>query len=162
MKNYKQYKNYNYEFTNDGTCRNIITGKILKRYYRPDGYVEYTLCDNGKKIRVLEHRVVAEIYLENVKNLPQVNHKDENKRNNHVSNLEWCDGKYNSNYGTGKIRMGAAHGKKVKQISLDGKVVKIFNSMAEASKVIGIGYDNISRVCNKYRKSAGGFLWEFC
>lgn len=75
-------------------------GKVLSPGIRPDGYLVVSL--QYKMFRV--HRIVAEAFLPNPDNLPQVNHKDEDKSNNRVDNLEWCDSKYNNNYGTARIR----------------------------------------------------------
>lgn len=76
-------------------------GKILNKCINSYGYVTANLTVKGKCKRVAVHRVVAEAFIPNPLNLPCVNHKDENKQNNHVENLEWCTYKYNSNYGTG-------------------------------------------------------------
>ena len=75
-------------------------GKILSPGIRPDGYLVVSL--QYKMFRV--HRLVAQAFILNPDNLSQVNHKDENKANNRVDNLEWCDSKYNNNYGTARIR----------------------------------------------------------
>ena len=79
-------------------------GRILKSYTDTVGYLNVRLCSNGKLKHHLVHRLVAEAFIPNPDNLPQVNHRDEVKNNNSVENLEWCDGKYNVNYGTRKIR----------------------------------------------------------
>lgn len=75
-------------------------GKVLSSGIRPDGYL--IVCLQERMFRV--HRLVAEVFIPNPDNLPQVNHKDEDKTNNNVDNLEWCDAKYNNNYGTARIR----------------------------------------------------------
>lgn len=74
--------------------------KILKLSYNNSGYYIVHLWKNGFRKSKLLHRLVAETFIPNIDNLPQVNHKDENKSNNRVDNLEWCTAKYNSNYGT--------------------------------------------------------------
>lgn len=75
-------------------------GKILSPGIRPDGYLVVSL--QYRMFRV--HRLVAQAFIPNPDNLPQVNHLDEDKSNNRVENLEWCDAKYNNNYGTARIR----------------------------------------------------------
>lgn len=78
----------------------FLRGRILKLHTLRRGYLDVRLCSNGKVKSFLVHRLVAEIFIPNPDNLPQVNHRDENPSNDNVDNLEWCDGKYNVNYGT--------------------------------------------------------------
>ena len=79
-------------------------GKVLSPGKDRNGYLFVVLSYNGKHKGITVHRLVAESFIPNPDNLPQVNHKDEDKTNNNVDNLEWCDAKYNSNYGTARIR----------------------------------------------------------
>lgn len=74
--------------------------KICKGYLDKDGYYRAYLCKNGKIKTIGVHRLVALMFIPNEFNYKQINHKDENKQNNNVNNLEWCDCKYNINYGT--------------------------------------------------------------
>ena len=73
--------------------------KILKNYKDKDGYVKVILCKNNKTRFLSIHRLIAEAFIPNPDNLPQINHKDECKSNNSIDNLEWCSCKYNINYG---------------------------------------------------------------
>lgn len=82
-----------FEVSNTGFVRNKLTKQLCKQYGQ--GYLQVILNNHHKYV----HRLVAETFLSNENKLPQVNHKDENKHNNCVDNLEWCDAKYNSNYG---------------------------------------------------------------
>lgn len=79
-------------------------GKILSPVKHKKGYLKVVLNCNGKCKTINIHRLVAQAFIENSDNFPQVNHKDEDKSNNRVDNLEWCDSKYNLNYGTARIR----------------------------------------------------------
>lgn len=73
---------------------------LMKSYDARGGYKRIMLCDDSmNKNRFMVHRLVAMAFIENPNNLPQINHKDENPKNNNVENLEWCTCKYNQNYG---------------------------------------------------------------
>lgn len=94
------YNEYNhYLVSNFGRVKNGITEKILKPYKQYNGYLNVTLYNSGKKKTFFIHRLVAQAFIPNPKSLPEINHKDENRENNKVSNLEWCTRKYNCNYG---------------------------------------------------------------
>lgn len=82
----------------------LRNSKILKQTKTKDGYMQLGLHKNGKEQKVLVHQLVAMVFLDNPNNYVEVNHKDENKQNNSVSNLEWCNHKYNANYGTSQAR----------------------------------------------------------
>ena len=79
-------------------------GKVLSPGIKPDGYLVVVLSCNGKHKTIKVHRLVAQAFIPNPDGLPQVNHKNEDKSNNRVENLEWCDAKYNINFGTARIR----------------------------------------------------------
>ena len=91
-----------YEVSNLGRVKSLKFGKerILKPQKDTSGYLCVTLCKNNNQCQFKVHRLVAEAFIPNPNNLPQTNHKDECKTNNIASNLEWCDRKYNVNYGT--------------------------------------------------------------
>ena len=93
-----------YQVSNSGEVRNS-KGRILKPEYSNNGYACVHLRKDGKNKKYRVHRLVAQVFIANPDDLPEVNHKDENKANNHVSNLEWCDHIYNSHYGTAYDRM---------------------------------------------------------
>ena len=107
----KQYKGL-YQVSNTGLVRSLgmwvngnggskywRNGRILKCGNTGRGYLMVVLTKNENRKTHIVHRLVAQAFIPNPNNLPQVNHKDECKTNNNVSNLEWCDNKYNSNYG---------------------------------------------------------------
>ena len=104
-----------YEVSNTGQIRSfdryvkysngrihLHKGKVLSPIKDKDGYLQVNLCYNGKIHQIKVHRIVAQAFIPNPNNLPQVNHKDEDKTNNSVDNLEWCTVKYNNNYGSRK------------------------------------------------------------
>lgn len=88
-----------YEVSNKGNVRNVRRNKLL-RLQKNQGYIRVGLSKNGIKTWLRVHRLVAQAFLPNPDNLPQINHKDEDKTNNSVDNLEWCTAKYNNTYGT--------------------------------------------------------------
>ena len=124
--------------------------------------------DNGKGYLELEflgkhhyiHRLVAEAFIPNPYNFPCINHKDENKENNSVENLEWCDYSYNTNYGT---RTKRAKEKRFSDrfvvINLD--TGDVYQTPKDASRATGIHNDSISRVCKGKSKTAGGYRWRY-
>lgn len=122
-----------------------------------NGYLRVNLSNNYSTKHFLVHRLVAEAFLPNTQNAPQVNHKDEDKTNNRVSNLEWCDAKYNSNYGERTKKTTIAKLKKVKQYDMQGNFIREFSSFKEASDSIGV---SIYKQDCKEGKSAGGYQWR--
>ena len=95
----------NYEVSTEGQVRNITTGHILKPRDNGRGYLEVGLHTNKKRTHKYIHRLVAEAFIPNPNNKPEVNHIDEDKTNNSVNNLEWLTHKENNNYGTKNERM---------------------------------------------------------
>ena len=88
-----------YAVSNNGRVMNVRSGRIL-RWLNCKCYMTVGLSKGGKVKTIYVHRLVAQAFIENPDNLSEVNHKDENKTNNSVDNLEWCDRKYNNNYGS--------------------------------------------------------------
>lgn len=134
---------------------NTRTGKILKPQVKR-GYLTVNLYSNGYMKTCLVHRLVADAFLPNPYGLPEVNHKDEDRSNPDLSNLEWCDSSYNKRYSSGN------KGRGVLQILKDN-VINKFISINEASRTTGIPASSICRCCSKtlYHKTAGGFEWRY-
>lgn len=133
------------------TIRGRKYDKLLSPCKKNNGY--YIVDINGYNKYV--HRLVAEAFICNPNNLPQVNHKDEDKSNNSVDNLEWCDGDYNMSY---------SKGFKVNQIDIiTNKIINTFDSANQAAKIINKSNRVILDCCNGTRTSniAGGYKWEF-
>lgn len=149
----------NYQITDDGRVWNKKLNKYLKGSYHRDGYRKVSLRINNKKSPVTKsvHRLVAEAFIPNPDNLPCVNHKDEDKTNNSVDNLEWCTYQYNNTYGDRLIKTAIKKTKQVYQYNLDGELVKIWNSVKECSENNGWPKSTIGAVCrgirgkNKYK-----------
>ena len=96
-----------------GNIKSLKKGLIRKQSDNGNGYKCISLYKNNKSKTFYVHRLVAQAFIPNPNNLPQVNHKDENPSNNCVNNLEWCDSKYNSNYGNHNKKLSEAHTGKV-------------------------------------------------
>ena len=157
---WKDCKGYEgkYQVSNLGRVWSIGSQKYLKGSYGKDGYIKVNLtAKNGKVKTERIHRLVALAFLDNSNNYPQVNHKDENKQNNCVDNLEWCDAKYNANHGTRNKRVSKANSIPVYYFELD----KTFYGAREAERELGINHSSISKACHGKQKTAGGYLWEY-
>ena len=131
--------------------------KILKLTKR--NYVEVGLIKNGVVKTFYVHRLVANAFIPNPNNYFYINHKDENKLNNHVDNLEWCTKSYNNNYGTRTQKTR----KKVCQYDINNNFIKLWDGIRVASRGLNIPSQQISQCCNntKYRKTAGGYIWKY-
>lgn len=129
--------------------------KRLKPFPNGTGYLFVGLHRNKQVELHLVHRLIADAFLPNPNNLPQVNHKNENKADNRLENLEWCDGKYNTNYGTGMRRRSIKMSKKVGILSSNGELEMSFDSLQDAAKHIGVTIQAISQSIRKNQKSKG-------
>lgn len=124
------------------------------------GYRGVTLFRDGARYYKSVHRLVAEAFIPNPDKLPLVNHKDENKSNNRVDNLEWCTRLYNANYGSSRQKISDRVSSKVGQYTKDGVLVAVWDSMTLASKNVGACLSEISKSCKDNRYSAGGYKWR--
>ena len=97
---WKDIKGYEglYQISNFGNIKSLRTNKLVKAFKNTKGYCQVSLWNNNVKKMFVVHRLVAQEFIPNPNNLLQVNHKDEDKKNNNVDNLEWCSVKYNCNY----------------------------------------------------------------
>ena len=159
-----------YDVSSFGRIRNTFTRKELKQS-KTRKYCYVSMWYGHSRVRKTVSRLVAEAFIPNPRNLPQVNHKDENPENNRVDNLEWCTASYNSSYATRNERMLKTRKlknlktreKPVLQVDLSGFVIGRYDSIIDAHRKTGIDFSNISKRCrdNCYNKTAGGYMWIF-
>lgn len=154
-----------YQVSNMGRVRSLRRNIILRQGISR-GYYILILSKNGKRLTNKVHRLVANAFISNPNNYPIVNHKDENKTNNCVNNLEWCDSKYNINYGTGNKKRGLTNtngklSKPVCQYSKDGCFIKEWKSIMDVQRMTGYSGGNISKCCRNIIKTAYGYIWRF-
>lgn len=140
--------------------------KILTPIKDAAGYYRVHLRRDGRDKRISVHRLVAIAFIDNPLNLKFVNHKDEDKTNNHANNLEWCTAKYNCNYGTAIQRRRNAfvqnHGRAVDQYDMDGNFIRHFGCLRDV-RFYGFNPANVHCCCtnkNGYTQT-GGYKWRF-
>ena len=155
-----------YQVSNKGNVRSVERrdsrgcrrrGRMLKPGYDGSGYPQVNMYQNGKLKTKKVHRLVAEAFIPNLESLTHVNHKDEVKTNNELSNLEWCTHKYNMNYGTLIERASQARSKKVRATNIRTGEVLTFNSAKEAG-CKGYSHGNVAKACRGVYKTSYGKL----
>lgn len=188
---WKEISNFSdYEVSNLGRVKSkkrIVTTKQNKKYpvkekiLKPQinnktGYMQYALIKNKKKITKLAHILVAETFLNKTNDNLEINHKDENKLNNRLDNLEYCTHRYNINYGTGNYRRKVTEintrksirttnritnrkTKRVIQYDLNGNFIKEWDNIFRARTELKL--NKIWEVCNGKRNKCGNFIWRY-
>ena len=150
----------NYSIFKDGTVVNNVSGRPLKPLDNGNGYKYVSLYKNKIRFRFLIHRLVALHFINNPQQLKYVNHKDENKSNNSVDNLEWCTASYNVNYGTGSIRMAQTKGHSIKAFK-NGMLVGAFYSEGKCARELNISQSSVNKAVRGLQKTAGGYTFEY-
>ena len=136
--------------------------RIKKQQTDKNGYKRVMLYGKQpfkKFVRV--HRLVAIAFIPNPNNLPCVNHKDENKTNNELDNLEWCTTSYNNTYGTRIERVRERTSKKVLKYDLDGNFLERYVSVTDAGRKNNVSPGNIVSVCKGYYKQIKGYIYRY-
>lgn len=154
--------------------KEFYKGRVLKASLVPSGYLYVGIAEEQNKFRSRRvHRLIAETFIPNPLNLPEINHKNEDKTDNKVENLEWCSREYNSQYGHRIEKYSKANinnpalSKEVNQYDLKGNYIRSFPSAAEAARFLGkdsVAANRIGQCCRGlYQKgnSAYGYLWRF-
>lgn len=135
-------------------------GVVMSPHLSNAGYLMIRLSKNNRKFDFTIHRLVATAFIPNPNNFPCLNHKDENKENNNVNNLEWCSVKYNISYGTATLRRSKKMGKTVCQYSLDGNLIKTYSSIREAARETGFCASSIGDCTRGNSHQSYGFIWK--
>lgn len=139
-------------------------GKLITTFAYPNGYKAFVYRKRHNTIKnYLIHRLVAQAFIPNPYNLPQINHKNEQRDDNRVDNLEWCTGVYNIMYNNRPKRVAIANGKPIEQLSMDGHLIREFPSIREAARFVNGDMKSIRMCCKKdtmthYYK---GYRWKF-
>lgn len=184
MEIWKDIKGYEglYQISNYGRVKSLKKNIIMKPFNN-NGYLRINLYKNGKSKKYLIHILVAEHFIsEKPFKDAEINHKDLNKKNNHVDNLEWVNPSKNVKHAIENIngrkeklkKNMAEIGKKYYYIGVEkskkpvmqidkntGKIIAIFNSAREASQKTNSNWKNISQVCSGKRKTHNGYIWKF-
>lgn len=174
-----------YEVSNFGrvrSCERVITicrasctyrrkqgATILKPQIDKDGYLSVVLYKNDRNQGVHKRvsRLVATAFIPNPNNYSEVNHIDLNRRNNHSTNLEWCNNQYNVTYKDAPMRSGLARrnnkkqSRPVIQYTSTNNFVNCYPSMMEAKRQTGINVSHICQCCIGNIPSAGGYMWRY-
>ena len=156
MKDIKGYEGL-YAITEEGQVWSYYSKRFIKPHIRSNGYLQVLLSKGGIKKSYKVHRLVAQAYLPNPDNLPEVNHIDEDKTNNCVNNLEWCSHEYNLNYGQHNEKISNSLKKRCLCVELN----KEFNSINEAGLFIKRNPSGVSAALNGKQKTAGGYHWQY-
>lgn len=158
---WKDIPNYEglYQVSNLGRVKSLFKYKKILKPRQRNGYLRVSLTKNNKSTNYAVHRLVAQAFISNPNNLPEVNHKDENKQNNCVDNLEFCTRKYNMKYGTWKDRRLVKFIKPVAQYDLNGNFIRNWTSIKDAKTKLNI--NNIPAVCKGKAKQSGGYIWKY-
>ena len=173
VSNLGNVKSLNYRRTGK---ERILKGRDVK------GYLRVGLWKDGENKDYLIHRLVGQAFLENPNNLPILNHKDENKYNNCVQNLEWCDYSYNNTYNGRAKKAGKKVAEKLRgrkqteesnkkraekmskpvfSVNKESGLIMWWQSASEAERITGINNGSITKCCKGRYKSAGGYVWFY-
>lgn len=161
-----------YKASNMGRIKSFLRdktkkGKILDLHIGVGGYVYVVLRKNKKSYNLRLHRIIAKCFINNPKNFPCVNHKNEIKTDNRAENLEWCNFSYNANYGkrnkqiANKLRNNSKTSFKIAQFSKNGDFVKVWPSSKEIQRNLNYHSGHIIKCCKGKHKSAYGYIWKY-
>lgn len=154
MENYKVIKDYpNYGISRDGEVLNLKFNRKIKYIKHPKGYFNLHLYKDGISKLFLVHRLIAEAYIDNVNNYPQVNHINGIKTDNRIENLEWCTASQNAKHAfINKLRIGFSGEKNPASKLTELQVLEIRNSnlsRKELAMIYNVSYSVINQIINR-------------
>lgn len=169
IEEWKDIKDYEglYQVSNLGKIKRLrfINGKtnikrerIKVQKLRKDGYLEVALYKDGKGKSIQVHRLVAQAFVPNPENKPQVNHIDGNKQNNNIENLEWVSISENALHSARQLRKNV---KEIEQYDLEGRYLATYSSITIAGEINGIRESSIANVLTGRRNKTYGYKWKY-
>lgn len=159
---WREVKEYaNYEVNQFGEIRHKKRKKVLKPRSNSGGYQYVNFKINGKNINFAVHRIVANAFIPNPNGYTEVNHKDYDRTNNCVENLEWFSSSQNKQHAFLKKENRQCRGKAVNQYTKDGIYIKTFNSVTDAASELNCCVAAISNCCLGRTKTSQGYQWSF-
>ena len=167
IEEWKPIKDFpDYRISNKGRIQRVpnnkIKGGLLNPTKEKDGYLVVGLFRDKKNIQKRVHRLVAEVFIPNPNNYPCVNHKDENKTNNSIDNLEWCAVAYNNKYGNHYKKSSITMSKPIHQYDLSLKYIRTFSSLTNAAKELKCSMGGISSSTRDSLKyTFKGYRWSY-
>lgn len=150
-----------YQVSNFGRVKRVTTGRIFKGCKDNSGYLRVNLSKDSVTSTNTLHRLVAEAFITNQENKPDVNHIDEDKTNNSINNLEWSTRKENCNYGTRNERIGKLQSIPIIATSIKTGEFQEFNSTKECARQVGLHTSNITAVLKGRLKQTGGYTFKY-
>ena len=150
-----------YQVSNLGRVKSSYTNRVLKGYKDTCGYLLVGLYKNNIRSSKKIHRLVAQAFIPNPDNKSQVNHIDEDKTNNNLSNLEWVTAKENLNHGTRTERMSKTQSIPIIATNIKTGESKEFYGLRECSRQVGLHPQNISAVLKGRLKQTGGYTFKY-
>ena len=159
-KDIKEYEGL-YQVSNLGRVKRITTGRVLKPLKHANGYLMVKLSKNSIVYTKTVHRLVAEAFIPNPEHKSEINHIDENKTNNNVSNLEWMTRKENINHGTRTERMSKTQSIPIIATNIKTGESKEFYGARECARQLGLTHGNITSVLKGRYKQTGGYIFKY-